>query len=213
MSLVDIRNNINLRKLNGKNEDFGVSSNLLNVRINEFSSININKLIRTAEDKKEFDKLVTHQLFTHLDINNYYDFSLLVGLNFGVYNSYGYQDLSIEGKESILRSNPNRSDTKYILDGFKKDLDILFKNKYNISSEDLKSIFDNMLYVTDREIFNSTIFVDIAKAIMGVKMKYSSYDVEMKSVNKNEVSNFIRSGRCIDYFNNLNEQNYSNIRK
>ena len=136
MSFVDFMNDNNIKKLKGKHKMFLVSSEMLNVRVNNYSPININKIIRDSKDKFEFDKLVFSSLLGSLNTSGYYDFSLLVGLNLGVYNSYGYVPVLPEVKEKILRSNPNCHDSKSILTNYKKDLDILFKDKYNISSKE-----------------------------------------------------------------------------
>ena len=215
MKISEIKNGRNINKYNGKDKRFLISPQMLDLKTNNYSSININKVLKQAKNKREFDNLIAYELFNNISESEFYDFSLLMGLNLGVYNCYGYLYVSSELKERVLRSNPNVDETLFIINNYKKDLDILFKKKYNLSSDDLTTIINKMLQIDrNNSLYNNEIIFDVCKTILGIRMLYGSYDTSLTTMRNVKVREDIRTGRCLEYFDEINnKKNESNLGK
>ena len=213
MSIQNLITSLGINVYKNKLNEFNVSSSLLDSRINSYSAFSIINTIKQASNKTDFNNLISSEIFSEKYACNYYDFSLLMGLCFGVYNLYGFVSLSPELKIQCAKSNLNYTDTMYILNNYKEDFDFYFKTTYGINSDELKIIIDKMKTVCNNDqLFNSDVAIDVGKTIVGIKIKYMDFD--LSSVNKNQIKDEIRNGEYINYFNEVNSVNrYSNYKK
>lgn len=189
-----------IKKYGLKAKEFDVSCNLLCGNAMNYG-IPIHKIIAKASSKEDFNRKVRTTLYDSERID-FYDFSLLMGLYFGVYNSYGYLYVAPEVKREIIEANPNREDTISFLNQYQEAICHYFQETYDFSDLQTTTFVGKMTDIlTDRELYHKSYVHDFGKLLMGV---YLLYDKEEVNTEKDEISKMISSGAIISEFNRRN---------
>ena len=189
-----------IKKYGPKALELDVSYNLLCGNAMNYG-IPIHKLIAKASSKEDFNRKVLGTLYDS-ERTDFYDFSLLMGLYFGVYNSYGYLYVAPEVKREVIEANPNREDTISFLAQYQEAICHYFQEAYDFSDLQTTSFVEKMTDVlTGSELYHKSYVHDFGKLLMGV---YLLYDKEEVNTEKDEISKMISSGAIISEFNRRN---------
>ena len=108
-----------LKKLNGKDILFNIDHSVIDVTNND--GYDIPGIIKKAETKEEFRKLLIRKMAANIyygnQNDNAKDLSLMIGLNFDVFRLYmNGETLAPQFKEELLGRNLNKDDTQKIID-------------------------------------------------------------------------------------------------
>ncbi len=204
-----------LKKLNGKDILFNIDHSVIDVTNND--GYDIPGIIRKAETKEEFRKLLIRKMAANIyygnQNDNAKDLSLMIGLNFDVFRLYmNGETLAPQFKEELLGRNLNKDDTQKIIDNYKSYIYLYAEKNYNnMTKERFDYILNKMSNFDIDELYpdnlwdpNDMIFaIDIGKLIMGIKLLYDSDEI---AVERNDILNGIRTGYFIKYFNDLNKK-------
>lgn len=197
----ELTDGVRVRKYGAKAKEVDVSFDLLCGNAMNYG-IPIHKMVEKAVSKEDFHRKVRTTLYGS-DKTDFYDFSLLMGLYFGVYNSYGYLYIDSDIKKEVLETNPNYNDTSKFLSQYQEAICQYFHDFYGFSSSKTKDFIEKMGTVfTDGELYHETCVEDLGKLLMGVSLFYDKEEVDSKQV---EIEKMISSGVIISEFNHKNE--------
>lgn len=200
----DIINNINEKIYKNKAEICLVSPLLIRGRVAE-DGISIPKLLRYSHSKANFDILVRDEL-TYDRNTDFYDFSLLMGQIFGVYNLYSYQYVKRDVRCDIVNSKVDSKYTNRIFDKYGDKIFEYVSSTYNISNDEYISLIVKMFKVIDDySIYNNDIVKDIGKILLGNIL----YGIDYFGGNYDYL---INCEDAIDYFDKCNSINKRNIK-
>lgn len=155
-------------------------------------NMNLKTIVKFSETKEILDKQIKTILIN--PESNFLDFSLIMGLFFGVYNQYQYEYIDFEIKSKIVKNAPNCEQIKETVEHNKnKIFEFLVKyykidrktfedtisrmfiledenSEYSLYEEGFaniigKIILGNYLYLNELGIKNSTYLIDCEDAI------------------------------------------------
>ena len=200
----DIENEVREKIYKGKAEICLVSPLLLRGRIAD-NGISIPKLLKFSSKKVEFDTLVKQELSSDRK-TDFYDFSLLMGQIFGVYNLYAYQYIERDVRNEIVKSNVDSKYANIIFDKYSDKIFEYVSIKYNISRDDYDTLIIKMFKVVDNySIYNNDVVKDIGKILFGNVL----YAIDYFGGNYDYL---INCDEAIDYFDKCNNKNKRNIK-
>ena len=194
----DIENNIREKLYKGKSEICLVSPLLVRGRVAS-DGISIPKLLKYSNKKVEFDTLVKQELTSDRK-TDFYDFSLLMGQFFGIYNLYSYEFVDKSIKTKIVSSNVDSKYTNMIFDKYSDKIFEYVSINHNISHDDYINLIVKMFKVVeDYSIYNSDVVKDIGKILIGNCL----YAIDYFDGN---CENLIDCDEAVNYFNDYNEK-------
>lgn len=163
--------------------------------------IPIHKMMANSSSKEDFHEMVLSTLYNS-ERTDFYDFSLLMGLYFGVYNSYGYLYVSPDTKKEVIEANPSREDTIRFLERYQEAICQYFYEFHDFSSVETIAFIEKMGMVsTDRELYHQPYVHEFGKLLMGVSLLYNKEEVQKE---QEEISKMIATGAIISEFNHRN---------
>ena len=192
----DIENNIREKLYKGKSEICLVSPLLIRGRVAS-DGISIPKLLKYSNKKVEFDTLVKQELTSDRK-TDFYDFSLLMGQFFGVYNLYSYQYIDRDSRNKLVNSKVDKEYTKKIFDKYNDKIFDYISIVHNISYSKYSDLIDKMFrVVNDYSIYNNDVVKDIGKILIGNRLYGIDYFDENSEC-------LIDCNEAIDYFDKCN---------
>lgn len=163
------------------------------------NSISICTLLRFCNDKIGFDTLVRQELDSDRK-TDFYDFSLLMGQFFGVYNLYSYVYVDREIRRKIMSFNHDFHNTKNLLEKNKNKIFEYLSSKYDLTLLEYESIINKMFtIVNDFSIYNNDIVREVGKILMGSCLYAYDYF-------NGDNSFLINCGDAVNYFDECNEE-------
>lgn len=202
VTIKDIRNYKIREKYREKLLMLNMSPNMLNLYVNRYT-VNIIEIIKNVENEEELSNVLKYKLMDESG-KDFYSYSILLGLHYGVYNLYCYTNLSENLIRQILLNCPNLTDTKLFFENYRKDIvEFLLKKYNNIDEEKINKIINNMFIVQeDNSLYNNDIAKEINKIMLGVELLYSKK--EMKNYDF-RVKGSIMFGEAESEFDRVNE--------
>ncbi len=154
-----------------------VTPDMLNLYINKYT-INFFKIIKDVQNKEELNNVLKYKLLEE-EGKDFYSYSILLGLHYGVYNLYCYTNLSENLIKKILAKRPDLSDTKLFFKNYRKDIVEFLLEKYNnIDEEKINEIINNMFIVQDNNsLYNNDISKEINKIMLGIELLYNKEEI------------------------------------
>ena len=177
VTINDIKNYKVREKYREKLLMLGVAPDMLNLYINKYT-INFFKIIKDVQNKEELNNVLKYKLLEE-EGKDFYSYSILLGLHYGVYNLYCYTNLSENLIKKILVKRPDLSDTKLFFKNYKKDIVEFLLEKYNnIGEEEINEIINNMFIVQDNNsLYNNDIVKKINKIMLGIELLYNKEEI------------------------------------
>ncbi len=177
VTINDIRNYKIREKYREKLLILDVAPDMLNLYINKYT-INFFKIIKDVQNKEELNNVLKYKLLEE-EGKDFYSYSILLGLHYGVYNLYCYTNLSENLIKKILVKRPDLSDTKLFFKNYKKDIVEFLLEKYNnIGEEEINEIINNMFIVQDNNsLYNNDIVKKINKIMLGIELLYNKEEI------------------------------------
>ncbi len=201
-SFSDVINDYNSRRKQNKANGLGISTNMLNLKVNTYST-NFNKIVKEVNTKEQLDKILRNELITK-DKSSFYTYSIIMGLYFGIYNLYCYIPLSRPLVNKILKTSPNREDTLIFFENYHNEIVNLLNSKYNLTEAETNNIVNKMFHIIeDSSLYNNEIVSDIAKILIGSNLLFSKEEINRNSP---KVKFSITSGKAIECFDKINNQ-------
>ena len=195
----DFENEVKESVYKNKAKLCSVSTLMLRGR-NSSDGISIIKLLRASKNKIQFDDLVKSELLKDRN-TDFYDFSLLMGQFFGVYNLYSYEFVDKESRTKIVSSNISSEYTNMFFDKYNDKVFEYISYNHSISHDDYINLIGKMfMVVNDYSIYNNSVVKDIGKILMG------NYLYAMDYFDGN-FENLIDCNEAINYFDNCNKKN------
>lgn len=177
VTINDIRNYKIREKYKEKLLMLDVTPDMLNLYINKYT-INFFKIIKDVQNKEELNNVLKYKLLEE-EGKDFYSYSILLGLHYGVYNLYCYTNLSENLIKKILAKRPDLSDTKLFFKNYRKDIVEFLLEKYNnIDEEKINEIINNMFIVQDNNsLYNNDISKEINKIMLGIELLYNKEEI------------------------------------
>lgn len=177
VTINDIRNYKIREKYREKLLMLDVTPDMLNLYINKYT-INFFKIIKDVQNKEELNNVLKYKLLEE-EGKDFYSYSILLGLHYGVYNLYCYTNLSENLIKKILAKRPDLSDTKLFFKNYRKDIVEFLLEKYNnIDEEKINEIINNMFIVQDNNsLYNNDISKEINKIMLGIELLYNKEEI------------------------------------
>ncbi len=161
-----LNNNIIKRLYAKKANLLKVSPLLLDAKATK--ELNLIEIIKCSDNKCNFDKEVMKALLC--EESNFLDFSLIMGLFFGVYNQYQYEYINYEVKKKIVDNKPNSEQIKEVVKHNIEKIYMYLAEKYNIDKKTFDEIIFKMFVVEDVDedtLYERKIANVIGKIILG----------------------------------------------
>lgn len=201
-SLREIRNEKNKDKYRQKSLSLDVSPDLLNLHINKYA-INCTKIVKEANNKKELDNIFRDELIRS-EGKDFYDYSILMGFHYGVYNLYCYNHLTEVLIRKVLKIDPNVEKTKNFFIMYKTEIITYLKNKYTIEENIIINIINKMFtIIEDNPLYNEEIIKDINKILLGTELTFTEEKIKSES---QDVKKAILLGEVINNYDKINNQ-------
>ncbi len=137
-------------------------------------NLSISYLVRKSKSNIEFRKRVEKELLFRTT-SNFHDFSLLMGLYFGVFNLYGYMYIDSNLKKELLKGEPSFFKTKKFLDNYEQEIFSYLEKKYHLDFSDYKQIYQQLFTVSPDSFYSDAIYQDIGKIIMGNQLYHQDH--------------------------------------
>lgn len=202
VTINDIRNYKIREKYREKLLMLDVTPDMLNLYINKYT-INFFKIIKDVQNKEELNNVLKYKLLEE-EGKDFYSYSILLGLHYGVYNLYCYTNLSENLIKKILAKRPDLSDTKLFFKNYRKDIVEFLLEKYNnIDEEKINEIINNMFIVQDNNsLYNNDIVKKINKIMLGIELLYNKEEIRNYD---SKVRNSIIGGEAECEFDRINK--------
>lgn len=202
VTINDIRNYKIREKYRKKLLMLDVAPDMLNLYINKYT-INFFKIIKDVQNKEELNNVLKYKLLEE-EGKDFYSYSILLGLHYGVYNLYCYTNLSENLIKKILVKRPDLSDTKLFFKNYRKDIVEFLLEKYNnIGEEKINEIINNMFIVQDNNsLYNNDIVKKINKIMLGIELLYNKEKIRNYD---SKVRNSIIGGEAECEFDRINK--------
>lgn len=177
VTINDIKNYKIREKYKKKLLMLDVAPDMLNLYINRYT-INFFEIIKTVKNRKELNNVLKYRLLDE-EGKDFYSYSILLGLHYGVYNLYCYTNLSENLIKKILLKRPDPTDTKLFFKNYEKDIVGFLLEKYNnIDEKEINKIINNMFIVQDNNsLYNNDISKEINKIMLGIELLYSKEEI------------------------------------
>lgn len=183
-----------------KLSNFCITNDFLDRRLS-VHEIDILKLIRKSNTKGEFRKNIKKSLY-HSSQTNFYDFSLMMGLQFGVFNFYCYQTIDKSIKKKFVLCNPNPKESLLLFQNYGDSMVSYLTNKYGIEEKEIYFIVKKMFHLNeDNPYYHDIVVEDIGEMVISYFLYFSG-----KSMKNNPyvINHFFESGRAFSYFQECN---------
>ncbi len=184
----------------GKAIQFSIAQDMLDKRLST-DGIDMFKLIRQSNTKGEFRQHVKKSLYFS-ERTDVYDFSLMMGLQFGVFNFYCYQDIDKTLKKKFIICNPTPKKTAMLFQNHGDSILLYLNQQYGILEQDAYNIVKRMFHLNnDNLYYHEEVVENIGKLVIS----YFLYFTNKKLANNPYVVNhFLESGRALSYFKECN---------
>lgn len=192
---------IQIRRYQDKARTCGVSTELL--KGNHFKTmINIPELLDKSCNFSQLNENVREELMKR-EMTDFYDFSLLMGLNFGVYNCYNYVYLSEPIKNQLLEVEPSVYKTKMFFQNNYHSIYYYLEEQYGMDPDMYQDIVIKMFdVIPDHSFYNHDIVNEISQILFGCQLRFGTSFFESEP---NSTSRYIRSGLAKEKFLQSNQ--------
>ena len=200
VSIREIRE-INIRdKYKEKLELLKLAPTMINIRTNTYS-LNFTKIIKKVNSKIELDSILIDELMASKG-KGFYDYSILMGMHYGIYNLYCYNDLSSKVVDNIIEIGPSPKKTKKIFYLYNEEITSFLKEKHSIEVNEINDMIEKMFtIINDYSLYNKDIVKDINKILLAIEIRYSNDLIEAK---EKEISKSIKTGEIMEYYDKIN---------
>lgn len=135
---------------------------------------------------------------------HFFDFSYLLGLEFGVFNVYRFEPLSLDIKRKFssmsYMKTLNRENTYYLFQNHMQAMATYLSEKYLYPTTIIYKTMEEMFYVNERNpYFSDDIAIDIGKMVTSYYL-YINDKEKNNSLGKKELDLFFQSGEALLYF-------------
>ena len=163
---------------------------------------NIMKLVRYSKNQTEFTINIEGELYNTLE-STPYDFTYLMGLEFGVYNMYQPQEISPAIKKGVVLAKPNPVDTRNLLENNKHAIAIYLCEVYELNKDYIYQTMDQMFLLHKKNPnFSNDVAIEIGKMVSAYYMCFRGKSIATTS---KVVHDFFEEGQAIRYFRNHNK--------
>lgn len=154
-----------------------------------------------ANSKEELRRTVCVSLY-YRGKPDFYDFSLIMGLFFGTFNIYSYQNLTENMKKELVSLDLNSEITRNFLSEYSSSLIDYFQKTYDIHADFYQKEVDRMFTVADDEsLYGNIVCNDLGKILIASYLTMSSFD---NCWSKKDIADRISNGEMIVEFSRLN---------
>lgn len=167
----------------------------------------IMQLVRTSDNKQQLQINLEGELYNST-ASKPFDFTYLMGLEFGVLNLYRPEELSTDVKRKLILARPSREKTQNLLEDNKHAIANYLCMQYELNKDFIFNTMEEMFQVQKKNPnYENEIALDIGKMVTAYYICFGKSQIMTTTP---LVRNFFESGDAMLYFNchNKKEQHH-----
>lgn len=194
------------RKYLEKAKNLDISATFIK-RALEHKNKSIMKLVQASDNKQHLQINLEGELYNSVS-SKPFDFTYLMGIEFGVLNLYRPEELSSDVKRKLILGRPNKERTQNLLENNKDAIANYLCMQYELNKDFIFTTMKEMFQVQKKNPnYENEIALDIGKMVTAYYMCFGKTTIMTSTP---LVRNFFESGEAMTYFNchNKKEQHH-----